>query len=83
MLLRNKRTGFVYAYTKALASDSEYEIWTEEKAKEEPVESPPKKRVPRPVWAGWLPRLCWCFWHFSRWFLYWGKARLAFLQITR
>jgi hypothetical protein len=47
MLLRNKRTGFVYAYTKALATDSEYEIWTEEEAKEEPVESPPKKRVVR------------------------------------
>jgi hypothetical protein len=41
MLLRNKRTGFVYAYSQALVNDPEFEIYTEEA----PVVSPKQKEV--------------------------------------
>ena len=35
MFLKNKRTGFVYVYSKALANDQEFEIY--EEPKKEPV----------------------------------------------
>jgi hypothetical protein len=35
MFLKNKRTGFVYVYSKALANDPEFEVY--EEPKQEPV----------------------------------------------
>lgn len=45
MLLRNKRTGFIYAYAKALASDPEFELY--EEPKKEPVAEPPRISLKR------------------------------------
>lgn len=41
MLLRNKRTGFVYSYNKVLANDPEYE----ELIEEAPAPAPEKQEV--------------------------------------
>lgn len=43
MLLRNTRTGFVYAYNKVLASDPEFEEFVEEACPPAPV--PEEQRV--------------------------------------
>jgi hypothetical protein len=40
MLLRNKRTGFVYSYSKVLANDPEFEVF-----EEQPVASVPQEHT--------------------------------------
>lgn len=49
MLLRNKRTGFVYSYAKVLANDPEFEVFEENPPVPQAHESVAEKTIAVPV----------------------------------